>query len=236
MGLFSCCFSQSTPKVGAESKPAIQKLKQWETTHFPIPRTYAWTNGSPNPATRYQIYRTEQGASISLKKMKIPAASSQSQVEFIFSKIKTITSGIDPNEVACWIFDYRTQISNEIQRFLENLQKLENLNKTLREDSLFFDIDHVFQVKVRSLYHELLFCKFENLGNAAYFQSVQSHLIAIHKDMNDLNTNFLDYMHALTNTEQEDTTQDLELIRMQVQAMAELTQKQIQDSYRGVGQ
>ena len=54
--------------------------------------------------------------------------------------------------------------------------------------------------------------------------------------MNDLNTNFLDYMHALTNTEQEDTTQDLELIRMQVQAMAELAQKQIQDSYRGVGQ
>lgn len=49
-------------------------------------------------------------------------------------------------------------------------------------------------------------------------------------------TNFLDYMHALTNTEQEDTTQDLELIRMQVQAMAELAQKQIQDSYRGIGQ
>lgn len=70
-----------------------------------------------------------------------------------------------------------------------------------------------------------MFCKFENLGNAAYFQSVQSHLIAIRKDMNDLNTNFLDYMHALTNTEQEDTTQDLELIRMQVQAMAELAQK-----------
>ena len=106
----------------------------------------------------------------------------------------------------------------------------------MREDSLFFDIDHVFQVKVRNIYHELLFCKFENLGNAAYFQSVQSHLIAICKDMNDLNTNFLDYMHALTNTEQEDTTQDLELIRMQVQAMAELTQKQIQDSYRGIGQ
>lgn len=236
MGLFSCCFSQSTPKVGAESKPAIQKLQQWETTHFPVPRTYAWTNESPNPATRYQIYRTEQGASISLKKMKIPAASSQSQVEFIFSKIKTITSGVDPNEVACWIFDYRTQISNEIQRFLENLQKLENLNKTLREDSLFFDIDHVFQVKVRNLYHELLFCKFENLGNAAYFQSVQSRLVAICKDMSDLNTNFLDYMYALTNTEREDTTQDLELIRMQVQAMAELTQKQIQDSYRGIGQ
>jgi len=107
MGLFSCCFSQSTPKVGAESKPAIQKLQQWETTHFPISRTYAWTNGSPNPATRYQIYRTEQGASISLKKMKIPAASSQSQVEFIFSKIKTITSGVDPNEVACWIIEHR---------------------------------------------------------------------------------------------------------------------------------
>lgn len=157
-------------------------------------------------------------------------------MEFIFSKIKTITSGVDPNEVACWIFDYRTQISNEIQRFLENLQKLENLNKTLREDSLFFDIDHVFQVKVRNLYHELLFCKFENLGNAAYFQSVQSRLVAICKDMSDLNTNFLDYMYALTNTEREDTTQDLELIRMQVQAMAELTQKQIQDSYRGIGQ
>lgn len=114
--------------------------------------------------------------------------------------------------------------------------KLENLNKTLREDSLFFDIDHVFQVKVRNLYHELLFCKFENLGNAAYFQSVQSRLVAICKDMSDLNTNFLDYMYALTNTEREDTTQDLELIRMQVQAMAELTQKQIQDSYRGIGQ
>ena len=128
MGLFSCCFSQSTPKVGAESKPAIQKLKQWETTHFPALRT----SGSQNPAIRYQVYRTEQGSSISLKKMKVPAASSQSQMEFIFSKIKTITSGIDPNEVACWIFDYRTQISNEIQRFLENLQKLENLNKTLR--------------------------------------------------------------------------------------------------------
>ena len=106
----------------------------------------------------------------------------------------------------------------------------------MREDSLFFDIDHVFQVKVRSLYHELLFCKFENLGNAAYFQSVQSRLVAICKDMSDLNTNFLDYMYALTNTEREDTSQDLELIRMQVQAMAELTQKQIQDSYRGIGQ
>lgn len=92
MGLFSCCFSQPTPKVGAESKPAIQKLKQWETTHFPAPRT----SGSQNPAIRYQVYRTEQGSSISLKKMKVPAASSQSQMEFIFSKIKTITSGIDP--------------------------------------------------------------------------------------------------------------------------------------------
>lgn len=60
--------------------------------------------------------------------------------------------------------------------------------------------------------------------------------LPICKDMSDLNTNFLDYMYALTNTEREDTTQDLELIRMQVQAMAELTQKQIQDSYRGIGQ
>ena len=41
---------------------------------------------------------------------------------------------------------------------------------------------------------------------------------------------------ATPQTEQEDTTQDLELIRMQVQAMAELAQKQIQDSYRGIGQ
>ena len=79
MGLFSCCFSQPTPKVGAESKPAIQKLKQWETTHFPAPRT----SGSQNPAIRYQVYRTEQGSSISLKKMKVPAASSQSQMEVL---------------------------------------------------------------------------------------------------------------------------------------------------------
>ena len=44
MGLFSCCFSQSTPKVGAESKPAIQKLQQWETTHFPVPRMLGQTD------------------------------------------------------------------------------------------------------------------------------------------------------------------------------------------------
>ena len=82
------------------SLPILKKLKQWETTHFPAPRT----TGSQNPAIRYQVYRTEQGSSISLKKMKVPAASSQSQMEFIFSKIKTITSGIDPNEVAAGTF------------------------------------------------------------------------------------------------------------------------------------
>lgn len=128
------------------------------------------------------------------------------------------------------IAKYHNDVSQEIHKFKENLIKLDKLSENVKRDSLFEEIDHIFNSKLKILYNELLFCKFENLGNAEYFNKIYKRFMSVYQDMKSLNTDFSDYMYALTNTEYENTKQDLEIIRIRVEAMSEVAEQYVDES------
>lgn len=50
-------------------------------------------------------------------------------------------------------------------------------------------------------------------------------LTSVYQDMQSLNTDFSDYMYALTNTEYENTKQELAVIRIRVESMSEVSEQ-----------
>ena len=213
MALFSELFK---PKVGNESKKTIELLHQWHRSHFPD-NGYCY-----NGMVRYQNYRTESGEKIQLSQIRVPIVQS-SQPKNFFEKIKTIAEKIDRPYLPNLLADYHDKVHQEISRFQAHLKKLNCLSANIKNDSLFRDIDHIFNSKLKILYNELLFCKFQNLGNKEYFDKMNGKFLAIDRDLKSLNTDFSNYMYALTNTEYENTKIDLAIIRTRVEAMSKVT-------------
>ena len=71
------------------------------------------------------------------------------------------------------------------------------------------------------LYNELVFCKFDALGEPDYFYEMHGKLTSLCKGMQSLNTYFSDYMYALSRLEYENNKQDLERIQISVKAMSD---------------
>lgn len=222
MGLFSF-FSKEKRKI--ESDKTINALIKWEQEHFP------GKFSDYNKAARYNTYRTESGGAISLQYVKIPEPP-KSTKEMVMAGIKNLLGYNEPDKgyLPHAIASYRDKIHVEIHRFQDNYLKLENLSENCKTDSLFDQIDHVFHTKFKILYHELLFCKFEKLGEFAYFSQLSGKLTRLYQDIKDLNTNFSDYMYALTNTEHDNIKRDLELIRAQVAAMSDAAEQYMEET------
>lgn len=220
MSLFSGFFSRKiiNPKIGDETKKTIELLRSWHNSHFEANRY------CHNKAAYYHNYLTDGGEKIPLSQIRIPILK-QEMPQTVFGKIKAIAKYLDEPYLPYYISDYHDKIHKEICRFKENLKKHENLSENLKEDPLFEKIDHIFNSKLKILYNELLFCKFEKLGDDDYFNKVNKRLTLLHQNLQSLNTDFADYMYALTNTEYENTKQDLSLIRIRVESMSEVSEQ-----------
>lgn len=70
-----------------------------------------------------------------------------------------------------------------------------------------------------------LFSKFKNFRNMKYFMKIQIKLLSLYNDMITLNTSFADYMYSLSKIEYEDNKQDMERIRISVEAMSEVAEE-----------
>ena len=206
MGLFSGFFKQKiiNTKIGDESKKTIELLRSWHNSHF-TGNGYCY-----NKVAHYQNY-------LPMLQQKMPKT--------VFGKIKAIAKYLDEPYLPYYISDYHDKIHKEICRFQDDLKKFENLSASIKEDSLFDEIDHIFNSKLKILYNELVFCKYDKLGNTEYFNKMNKRLTVVYQDIQSLNTDFADYMYALTNTEYENTKQDLELIRIRVEAMSEVSEQ-----------
>lgn len=119
------------------------------------------------------------------------------------------------------ITQYRSDVNKEIQAFRSNIKKLEKLSRELKNDSFFEETDRLFCNKLKVLYNELMFCKFERLGEPDYFYEIYAKLTSLFNDLKSLNTYFSDYMYALSRLGYEDNKSDLERIKISVKAMSE---------------
>ncbi len=213
MGIFSEFFKF---KNGNSIQKLISNLQEWEQKHF--------CNNYYGNALRYGTYQADNGEKISLMEIKVPFIQ-DSQSDTVLGKLKGAIDFLNRKNLPDFISEYRTGISNEINKYNANCVKLKNLSSTLQEDPLFEEIEHIFCERLKILYNELLFCKFDKLNDTAYFKKIYERLIKLHEDVKNLNNDFTDYMYALTNTEYENTNYDIERIRISVEAMSEVAGK-----------
>ncbi len=144
------------------------------------------------------------------------------QSDTVPEKLKEVIRFLGRKSLPEFISEYHTNISNEIKTYRANCAKLKNLSNHLQKDSLFDEMKHIFSEKLKMLYNELLFCKFDKLNDTDYFRKIYEKLIALYDDIKNINNYFADYMYALTNTEYENTSCAIERTRISVEAMSEV--------------
>ena len=155
-----------------------------------------------------------------LSQIVLPIYNNQTSDGF-FSALKRAFNPKHKKTISDLIEEYREQIGQEILRFRANILKLNQLSEVQRKDPLFYDIDHLFCTKLNVLHNELVFCQFDNLGNADYFCKTNSTFTSLFKDFHTLNDSFSEYMYALSRTAFDDNRQDLEIIKTKVRSMSE---------------
>ncbi len=212
MGLFSKLFKQH---VGDESEQTMELLSKWERNHF-----RSCSSSHTNGAECYSTFCRDTGETVSLAGIYLQEKGKKSS-KGLLGVIKEFVDPAPKKSIPSVIAEYRNNIYNEIQRFKNNVLKYEKLSAEIKADGFFLEIDHIFNVKLKILYNEMLFCKFENLGELSYFEKTRNKVRSVYKDLQAINTAFYDYMYASTRIEYENTSHDLEIIKTKVKAMHE---------------
>ncbi|MDE6833847.1 MAG: hypothetical protein K2J39_06360 [Ruminococcus sp.] len=208
MGFFSRFFKA---KTGTETKKTITLLKKWERRHFP--ELY-----NSNKNIRYNVYITDSGERIRLYEIKIPELNKPAEKN-IMDYCKDIMDFLgfsDKKRLTSFIAGYREKFRTEIMTFTENLSKMENLSKDLRKDPIFSKIDYIFNLKLKILLNELVFCKFRKMNDIKYFTDINERLSAVYRDLQSLNNDFSECMYVMSSLEYADVTYHIESINMRV--------------------
>lgn len=232
MGLFSIFSRHPRPQEHDEIKTIVEQLKQWELKHFPGSRNVQTYKQELRPLY-YETYRTDSGESISLKQYRIPAARNLTFPGDAFKTpavtlpgiMKNIAVSINGTPLTELICEYRKAIARELGRYYDNCAKQKQLNESFQADALFQDIGAIFCAKLKMLYNELFFCRFDNFNSKAYFMETQDKITAILNELSKLNSYCAEYMYALTSTAYDATSADLDGIRIKVEAMSEVAEK-----------
>lgn len=216
MGFFSKLF-KIKPKIGTETRNTINTIKQWEQLHFP--NLY-----DSNKNVRYSVYITDSKERISLSNLRIPKLNKSSQKNII-DIFKDVIDFFHKDRLTLFIAEYREKFRIEITNFMDNLSKLNHLSKDCRKDPIFNKIDYIFNLKLRILYNELIFCKFNKLNDIEYFTTINEKFTVIYKDMQSLNNDFSECMYAMSSLEYADVQYYIESINMRVEIISQTTKE-----------
>lgn len=209
------------PTIGNESEKVIKQLENWEKEHFTYTGyRYDRQTGQSIITFRYTSYKNDAGGTVNLSRISLPFTAKQ-ETRGIMNRFKEWVNPQPKPSLPALIAQYRSDVNKEIQAFRSNVKKLEKLSGELKNDSFFEETDRLFCNKLKVLYNELLFCKFENLGDSDYFYEIYAKLTSLCNDFKSLNTYFSDYMYALSRLGYEDNKQDLERIKISVKAMSD---------------
>ena len=218
MGFFSKLFKA---KTGTETKKTVITLKEWEKRHFP------YVNNS-NKNIRYNIYRTDSGEKIQLSNIRIPELnkSQEKNIIDVCRDIMVFFGFSDKKRLTGFISVYHEKFRTEIVTFMDNISKMKHLSKDFRKDPIFDKIDYIFNLKLKILYNELVFCKFHKMNDIEYFTDINERLSAIYSDMQNLNNDFSECMYAMSSLEYADVKYHIESINMRVDILIQ-TAKEI---------
>ncbi|MDE6424719.1 MAG: hypothetical protein K2K89_01070 [Ruminococcus sp.] len=218
MGFFSKLFKA---KTGTETKKTVILLKEWERHHFPN------VNNS-NKSIRYNVYRTDSGEKIQLSDIRIPELnkSGEKTIIDVCKDIMGFFGLSDKNRLTGFISGYHEKFRIEIVTFMDNISKMKHLSKDFRKDPVFDKIDYIFNLKLKILYNELVFCKFHKMNDVKYFTDINERLSAIYSDMQSLNNDFSECMYVMSSLEYADVKYHIESINMRVDILIQ-TAKEI---------
>ena len=178
---------------GSETEAAINKLTKWEQEHFTSTGyRYDRQTGKSIITFRYTTYKNDSGSVVDLSGIPLPFAENQEK-RGIASRLKDwMHPQLKPSFPAL-IAQYRSDVCKEVQAYRANVKRLGTLDGVLKRDSFFEEIDRLFRNKLKVLYNELVFCKFDALGEPNYFYEMHGKLTTLCKEMQSLNTYFSYY-------------------------------------------
>ena len=176
MKLLSNLFNH---KIGSEAEAIIKKISKWEQEHFSN-GGYAYDIKTGNRLTnsRYTTFKNDSGSTVDLSSISLMFTENQER-KGIFKLIKTLANSQPKPSLPALIAQYRSDVSKQIQTYRANVKKLDNLDGNLNRDSLFVEIDRLFRNKLKVLYNELVFCKFDALGEPDYFYEMYGKLTSL---------------------------------------------------------
>lgn len=193
-------------KIGKETKKTIKILKKWEKNHF------------PDANNNYNIYITDSGEKIQISNIKIPEFKRTEEKNFI-SVCKDIIDFLglsDKKRLTGFIAEYRENFRNETVDFMDNISKLKHLSRDVQKDPIFRKIDYIFNLKLKILHNELVFCNFQKMNETEYFAEINKKLNDIYNDLKNLNNDFSECMYVMSSLEYADVTYHIEAINMRV--------------------
>lgn len=206
---------------GSETENVIKDLAKWEQAHFrSTDYRYDHQTGQSVITFSYTTYINDAGVSVNLSNIPLPFTEKQ-ETRGIVNRFKEWMNPQPKTSLPALIAQYRNNVNKEIQCFRANVKRLNKLSEELKNDSFFEETKRLFCNKLKVLYNELMFCKFESLGEPHYFYEIRAKLTSLCNDLNALNTYFSEYMYALSRLGYEDNNQDLERIKISVKAMAD---------------
>ena len=93
---------------------------------------------------------------------------------------------------------------------------MQHLSRESRKDPVFDKIDYIFNLKLKILLNELIFCKFRKMNDIKYFTDINERLSVIYRDLQSLNNDFSECMYVMSGLEYADVRYHIESINMRV--------------------
>lgn len=133
MKLLSNLFNH---KIGSEAEAIIKKISKWEQEHFSnAGYTYDIKTGNRLTNSRYTTFKNDYGNTVDLSSISLMFTENPER-KGIFNRLKNLTNPQPKPSLPALIAQYRSDVSKEIQTYRANVKKLDNLDGTLKRESM----------------------------------------------------------------------------------------------------
>lgn len=205
----------------------VNQLRTWQRQHFP----------GLNTKKPYDIYRFQSGKTMRLSAIKmwdvpsleVPALESAESVIHAVQAIHKFGKAVIGNTAAKAAENYHDSIAQALSTFQQNMLMMKNTYPEMMNDLFVEKIRTLFLNHLRQFYLIVQFCQFDRLSEEQYLKETAAKLDYEVKQLKMVNQYMSEYMLNMSSIQYDTTSDDIESIRIAVDAMEEVAEETRQE-------